>query len=92
MPVHELTDDEIKADILNRLARRRCWEERHAQTQKITSSLGKRIKRDGARVSRIVGGLVEDGFIVVHKRGRTVSLNPRRSREIMEFIDKHLGF
>ena len=92
MPVHEVTDDEIKADILNRLARRRCWGERYAQTQKITGSLGKRIKRDGVRVTRIVDGLVDIGFILTHKGGRTISLNPRRSREITEFVEKHLGF
>ena len=79
MPILELFDDEIKADILNKLARRRCWGERYAQVQKITGSLVKRIKKDGQRVVAVINDLVDGGFTLIHKGGRTISLNPRRS-------------
>jgi len=50
----------------------------------VVNWLGRKVRRDGRRVRICVRGLVGEGYILVHKRGTTVSLNPARSREIEE--------
>jgi hypothetical protein len=34
----------------------------------------------------MVKELLEEGYILAHKKGETVSLNPTRSRDIAEYI------
>ena len=41
---------------------------------------------NGRRVRRMVKELLEEGYILAHKKGETVSLNPTRSRDIAEYI------
>lgn len=48
--------------------------------------LSKKIKRNGKRVRKAIKQLVNEGYLMLHKRGGTVSLNPARSREILELI------
>ena len=50
--------------------------------------MGGKIKRNGRRIQRDVRQLVNEGYLILHKRGKTVSLNPTKSREIVEFIRK----
>jgi hypothetical protein len=83
-----LSDDQVKADIMYRLLRRDCWGARYLPIDTLVNWLGKKVRRDGHRVRRILRELVNDGHLLVHKRGTTVSLNPARSREIEEFIKR----
>ncbi|MEM1538594.1 MAG: hypothetical protein QXD44_03510 [Candidatus Nezhaarchaeales archaeon] len=48
--------------------------------------LSRKIKRNGKRVQRAIRQLVKDGYLILHKRGETASLNPARSRETLELI------
>jgi len=82
----ELSDEEIKAIILGKLRNRGCWGARYMPLDTLVRWLSRKIKRNGKRVQRTMRQLVNDGFILLHKRGETVSLNPERSREISEFI------
>jgi len=83
-----LSDDEIKADIMYRLLRRDCWGARYLPIDTLVHWLSKKVRRDGQRVRRILRELVNDGYLLHHKRGTTVSLNPARSREIEEFVKR----
>jgi len=51
--------------------------------------LGKKVKRNGRRVERMIKELVRDGYLFVHKKGGTVSLNPSRGQEISEYVEKN---
>jgi len=85
-----LSDDQLKADIMNRLLRRHCWGAKYLPVDTLVRWLSKKIKKDGKRVERIIKQLVNEGFLILHKRGETVSLNPAKSKEVIEFIRKYI--
>jgi len=88
MPKRELTDAEIKADIMNKLLRKNCWGAKYLPLDSLVNWFAKRVKRDGKRVRRIIRALVNNGYLLLHKRGETVSLNPMMSKEIVEYIER----
>ena len=86
----ELSDKQIKADLMHRLLRRCCWGSRYLPLETLVRWIGSRIKRDGRKVQKAVRQLVNEGYLILHKKGKTVSLNPAKSREITEFLRKFL--
>lgn len=83
-----LTDEEIKADLMNKLFRRHCWGARYFPVNTLVRWLGKKVKKNGKRVMRAIKQLVNEGYILLHKKGKTISLNPAKTREIFEFITR----
>ncbi|MEM1674309.1 MAG: hypothetical protein QXN24_05865 [Candidatus Bathyarchaeia archaeon] len=81
-----LTDAEIKADIMDRLLRRGCWGAKYFPIDTLVNWLAKQIKKDGRRVRDCIEELVREGYVLLHKRGEAISLNPARSREIIEYV------
>lgn len=73
---------------MRKLRNRGCWGARYTALDTLVRWLSRRIKRNGRRVRRAIRALIHDGYLLLHKRGATVSLNPARSREIIEFIEK----
>ena len=63
---------------------------RYAPADSMVNWLSKRIKRDGRKVRKAIKQLIKDGYLIPHKGGRTISLNPSRSREIEEFMERFL--
>ena len=49
--------------------------------------LGQLVKEDGKQVQAAIDELVKDGLIIVHKKRRTVSLNPHRARDIQLLLN-----
>lgn len=90
MTKREISDQEIKADITYRLFRRHCWGAKYLPFITLINWLSKQIKKNGKRIQRVVRQFVNEGYLLVHKRGETVSLNPTRSKEIKEFIEKNM--
>ena len=86
----EVRDQEIKADLMHRLFRKNCWGARYLPLDTIVRWMSSRVKRNGKRIRAAVRQLVDEGYVVLHKRGETVSLNPARSREIIDFIARFL--
>ncbi len=82
------SDDEVKADILNKLMRRGCWGGRYLPLESLVHWLSKKVKRDGRRVRRLVKELVKEKYILFHKGGRTISLNPELNREIIKYTER----
>ncbi|MEM3874065.1 MAG: hypothetical protein QXU45_02915 [Candidatus Bathyarchaeia archaeon] len=89
---HELSNEEIKADIMNRLLRRNCWGAKYLPLDTLVNWLAMKIKPDGKRVRMLIKQLVNEGFLILHKKGETVSLNSAKSGEIIEYIKKFLKF
>ncbi|RLI42985.1 hypothetical protein DRO64_05845 [Candidatus Bathyarchaeota archaeon] len=84
--MNSFTEDEIKIIVLDKLRKRGCWGGRYTPLDSLIRWLGKKIKRNGRRVRAAIRQLINDGYLILHKTGKTVSLNPTRSREIMKFI------
>jgi hypothetical protein len=82
--------DEIKAEVCWRLKRRGCWGARYMPVDAFVDWLGKLVKDDGKRVRVAIDELVGEGILLSHKKRRTVSLNPHRSREVEALIEEYL--
>jgi len=88
MPKREATDEDIKADIMNKLLRKNCWGAKYLPLDSVVNWLAKRVKRNGKRVRKIVRELDNDGYLLLHKGGQTVSLNSTMSKEIVDYIER----
>jgi len=84
----ELSDTQIKASILEFLIKKGRWGAHYFPVETLVNWLGKKVRRDGKRVRRCLRDLVNEGYVLVHKRGETVSLNPTRSTEITQLVTK----
>jgi hypothetical protein len=82
--------EEIKAEVCWRLRRRNCWGARYLPVDSLVDWLGRLVKKDGKRVQASVDELIREGLLLPHKKGRTVSLNPHRIREIEALLEEHL--
>ncbi|KPV63098.1 MAG: hypothetical protein AOA65_1492 [Candidatus Bathyarchaeota archaeon BA1] len=81
-----LTDAEVKATILSFLEKKGCWGAHYFPFDAIVKWLGRKVKRNGKRVRDCIEELAKEGYILFHKKGETISLNPARSRDIIEYI------
>jgi len=86
----DVTDKEIKADLMYRLLRKHCWGAKYFPVDTLINWISKQIIKNGKRVRECVEELAKEGYVLSHKRGETISLNPARSREIMEYINSVL--
>lgn len=84
----ELSDKQIKAAIIEFLIKKGRWGARYFPLETLVNWLGKKVRRNGKRVRKCLRALVNEGYILIHKKGKTVSLNPARSMKIREFIRK----
>ena len=90
MPPVEITDEQIKALILNYLLRRKRWGRNYFNKQKLIRYLGQDVLNNGKEITRCLNLLIKDRWINPYKKGKTISLNSSFTREIPEFIDQHL--
>jgi hypothetical protein len=86
----EATDEEIKADLMHRLLRKSCWGAKYLPLDTLINWISKQVKKNGKRVRRCIEDLAREGYLLLHKKRNTVSLNPVRSKEIIEFIERIL--
>lgn len=82
----ELADEQLRLAIMEFLAKKGRWGAHYYPIDTIVNWMGKKVRRDGKRVRRMIKELVNSGYLLVHKRGDTVSLNPARSKEIIELL------
>jgi hypothetical protein len=82
----EYADYELRALILDWLVRRGRWGAHYYPLDTLVNRLSHAVKNNGRRVRRNVNDLLEEGYILAHKKGETISLNPTRSRDIAEYI------
>ena len=88
MPRRELSDEEIRADVMNRLIRRSCWGGKYLPVDSLVNWLAKRVRRNGKRVRDVIRMLVSERYLLLHKGGKAVSLNPALSKEIIEYTER----
>jgi len=90
MSRQEATDKEIKADLMYRLLRRHCWGAKYLPIDTLINWLSKQVKANGKRVRKCIEDLIREGYVLPHKRGETISLNPTRNRDIAEYVKRVL--
>ncbi|MCP8308509.1 MAG: hypothetical protein H3Z53_07180 [archaeon] len=84
----EITEERVKASILEFLMKKGRWGAHYFPIDTLVNFLSRKIKRNGKRVRKCVGDLVDKGYVLLHKKGKTISLNSAKSREIIEFIER----
>ncbi len=85
----EMTDEQLSAAIMELLKQKGRWGAHYFPVDTMVNWFGRKVKRNGKRVERAIKGLVKEGYLLVHKKGGTVSLNSARSREIHEYIERN---
>jgi len=89
LPPVELSDEQIKALIINYLMRRRCWGKKYQNRQKVVRYLGQEVLGNGNEVSRCLDELIDKGWINSMKKGKTISLNVSAKKSIMQHIEEY---
>ncbi len=90
MAPRDMSAEEIKAEVCWRLRRRDCWGANYLPVDALVGWLGKQVKKDGKKVQTAINDLTKEGLLLPHKKGRTVSLNPHRIRDIDALLKEHL--
>lgn len=85
----DLTDDQIKTLILNYMVRRRLWNKKYGNRQKIVRYLGIDVLGDGKEVSRCLDELVKARWITPYKKGEAIRLNIAYKKEITRHIQEY---
>lgn len=85
----DLTDEQIKADILNRLVTANAFGKHHIPIDQMRSWIQNKIKRNGKTVKKCIDDLVKTD-LVIKKARNTIYANHGRLDEIFDYIDKHL--
>jgi hypothetical protein len=83
----QLTDEQVKAAILEFLLKKGRWGAHYFPTATLINWFSRKVKRNGKRVRSCLRNLARKDFLLVHKRGKTISLNPFKRRDILEFIE-----
>ena len=74
--------------ILDWLVRHGRWGAHYFPLDTLVNKLSHAVKNDGKRIRKFVEELLKQGYLFAFKRGNTISLNPARNREIVEYIRK----
>jgi hypothetical protein len=84
----EYSHSELRALILDWLQRHGRWGAHYYPLDTLVNKLSNAVKNNGKRIRRVVKELVQEDYVLVHKRGTTVSLNPPKSKEILEHLKR----
>jgi hypothetical protein len=83
-----LSDEQVKASILEFLLKKGRWGAHYYPLDTMVRWMSKKVMRNGKKVKACLRDLITEGYVLIHKRGETVSLNPAMSKQIIEFIEK----
>jgi hypothetical protein len=85
----DLTDEQIKADILNRLVNAGAFGSYHIPIDQMRSWIQNKIKKDGKTVTKCIDDLTRLGLLIKTARN-TIYADRQRLDEIFDYIDRHL--
>lgn len=89
MVKRDMSEDQIKADIPEKLVNRGMWGKGHQDVDQLRKWLSNKLKKNGKRVTRVINELTKDQYIGQKNNGRSIYANPKLRREIMLFIDSN---
>jgi len=82
----DYSDSEVRALILDWLVRHGRWGAHYFPLDTLVNKLSHVVRNNGKRIRKFVKELVREGYLLVHKAGGTISLNPSTNRDILEYI------
>ncbi len=85
----DMSDEQIMADILNRLVNAGAWGTRHENVDRIKNWVSSRLKKNGKQVTKAINRLNSRQLIGTKNNGRSIYANPRKRHEIADFIEKY---
>jgi len=83
-----LSDEQVKAAILEFLAKKGRWGAHYFPVDTLVNWMGRKVERNGKRVKACLKELAKQGYILMHKRGGTASLNPALAQQIRDLVNK----
>jgi len=86
-----LTDEQVRAAIVEFLVKKGRWGAHYFPIDTLVNWMGRKVDRNGRRVRACLKELHREGYVLLHKRGETVSLNPTMTDKIRELIKQSLG-
>ena len=84
----EYSNPELRALILDWLKRRGRWGAYYFPLDTLVNKLSHVVKNNGKRIRKAVRELIQERYVLVHKRVATISLNSTMSKEIEEHIKR----
>ena len=90
MVKRDMSDEEIMADILNRLVNAGMWGTGHQDVDQLKSWLTSQLKKNGKRVNKAINRLFRERLIGKKNNGRSIYANPNRRNEIDTIIREYL--
>ena len=90
MVKRDMSDEEIMADILNRLVNAGMWGTGHQDIDQLKKWLTSQLKKNGKRVNKAINRLFRERLIGKKNNGRSIYANPGRRNEIDTIISEHL--
>jgi hypothetical protein len=85
----DLTDEQIKADILNRLVNANAFGSYHIPIDQMRKWIQNKIKKNGKKIQKSINELIKTGLIVKTARN-TIYANHQKLDEIFNYIDQNL--
>jgi hypothetical protein len=82
-----LSDEQVKAAILEFLIKKGRWGAHYFPVDTLVNWLGRKVERNGKRVRACLKELAKQGYVLMHKRGGTASLNPALAQQIRELVN-----
>jgi len=86
-----LTDHQVKAAIVQFLVMKGRWGAHYFPVDTLVNWMGRKIQKNGRRVRANLKELAKEGYILMHKRGETASLNSAMTEKTRELIEKFSG-
>jgi hypothetical protein len=87
----DYSDSEVRALILEWLERHGRWGAHYFPLDTLANKLPHVVKNNGKRIRRVIKDLLYEDYVLSHKGGGTLSLNPTKSREITDYIRRVIG-
>jgi len=81
-----LSDEQVRAAILEFLIKKGRWGAHYFPIDTLVNWMGRKVERNGKRVKTCLKELARQGYILMHKRGGTASLNPALAQQIRELL------
>jgi len=81
-----LSDREVKAAIVEFLIKKGRWGAHYFPIDTLVHWMGRKVERNGRRVRACLKELARQGYLLLHKKGETASLNPAMTEKIRELI------
>jgi hypothetical protein len=65
----DLNEEQLKAAIMEFIQKKGRWGSHYYPMYTLINFLGRKVRRDGRRVKQTIRNLVNNGYLLVHKRG-----------------------